>query len=266
MSTTNNASGAVRTGPGRSGQRTTADVIADSVSLAVLLALGGFALAVSFSHTMQFVHDHGQRKGWVVVGTALTVVGLTVQAGLETYRDSRAGRGRGWPAALLALAICAELYANASTATGGRVARLVAAWPVLVAAAALALWTRRLQHAAEAAEAVAHRSPSFAATAMGTGGQEPLLLDEEEDQEQEEPAPDPLADELAELRTARERALLILARANPAELPAAPELGERAGCSRQHAYTVLQEWRDRPENQPGQASLDLPGVLTAAVG
>lgn len=152
MSTTTNAHGAVAAGPVRSGQRTASDVVADSVSLVALLALGGFALAVSFSHTMTFVREHGQRQGWVVVGTAVTVVLLTVQAGLETYRDSRAGRGRGWPAALLALAVVAELYANASTASASWSARLVAAWPVLVAAAALALWTRRLQHAAEAAD------------------------------------------------------------------------------------------------------------------
>jgi hypothetical protein len=270
-STTYNANGAVAAGPVRSGQRTAADVLADTVSLAVLLALGGFALAVSFSHTMRFVHDHGQRQGWVVVGTALTVVGLTVQAGLETYRDSRAGRGRGWPALLLAVAVVAELYANASTATGGKVARLVAAWPVLVAAAALALWTRRLQHAAEAAEvagdtvaAMLWDVPQEDRAALAEQLRAGQLVEQNDDQEDEdEPG---RGDQLAAARTqgtARDRALRILDRtsAEGGELPGPTELGQLVRCSKQYAGQVITEWKARPENQPGQGAL--PGVLAA---
>lgn len=271
-STTHNAHGAVAAGPVRSGQRTAADVLADTVSLAVLLALGGFALAVSFSHTMRFVHDHGQRQGWVVVGTALTVVGLTVQAGLETYRDSRAGRGRGWPALLLAVAVVAELYANASTAHGGRLAALVAAWPVLVAAAALALWTRRLQHAAEAAEvsgdtvaAMVWDIPKEDRAALAEQLQGSQLPEQDDDQEHDEPG---RGDQLAAARTqgtARDRALRILDRtaAEGGELPGPTELGQLVRCSKQYAGQVITEWKARPENQPGQGAL--PGVLAAAV-
>lgn len=233
------APGTVAAGPGRRGdQRTVPDVLADRVSLLVLLGLGSFAIAVSFQHVMDFVREHGQHTTWVVVGTAVTVVALTLQAGLETYRDSRAGRGRGGPALLLGVAVVAELYANASTAPGGMLNRLVAAWPVLVAAAALALWTRRLQHAAEADERAGKTMTA-------------LLWDEV-------PAPVPPDDEeLADTSTARERVLDILTRAARTgdEVPGPTELGRRASCSKQYASSVLSEWRSRPENQPGQTPL-----------
>jgi hypothetical protein len=255
--------GAVAAGPARSGQRTAADVLADTVSLLVLLALGGFAIAVSFSHTMQFVREHGQRQTWVIVGTAVTVVCLTVQAGLETYRDSRAGRGRGWPAVLLALAVIAELYANASTASGGKMARLVAAWPVLVAAAALALWTRRLQHAAEAAE---RAGDTVSAILWDVPREDRAALAEQLHDEGQDDEPDPIAEKLAALPTAKDRGLFVLSAVSALgePVPTAAELAERIGCTRQHAYTVLAEWQARPENQPGQGSLDIPGVLAAA--
>lgn len=271
MSGKHNAHGAAGVGPVRSGQRTAADVLADMVSLVVLLALGGFALAVSFRHTMTFVRAHGQSQTWVVVGTALTVVGLTVQAGLETYRDSRAGRGRGWPAVLLGVAVVAELYANAATADGGKMARLVAAWPVLVAAAALALWTRRLQHAAEAAEvagatvaAALWEIPAEERPAAAAAYRE--QLHEDEDQEHEEPPAEEFADQLAAASTARERVLVILNGYSSMgrELPGPTELGDRARCTKQHAGSVLADWKARPENHAGQSALDISGALAAA--
>jgi hypothetical protein len=129
--------------------RTRADRLGDAVSLVILLGLGAFAISVSFSHTMDFIRAHGQTRGWIVVGTACTVVGLTVQSGMEVWRDRRDRRPAGWPAALLAVGVVVELAANAATAAGG-MNRVVAAWPVPVAAAALHLWTRRLSFAAAA--------------------------------------------------------------------------------------------------------------------
>lgn len=271
MSGKHNAHGAAGVGPVRSGQRTAADVLADMVSLVVLLALGGFALAVSFRHTMTFVRAHGQAQTWVVVGTALTVVGLTVQAGLETYRDSRAGRGRGWPAVLLGVAVVAELYANAATADGGTMARLVAAWPVLVAAAALALWTRRLQHAAEAAE---YAGSTVATMLWDVPEQErPAAaaayreqLHEDEDQEDDELPAAASVDQLAEAKTAKDRAAAILAgySSTGRELPGPTELARLVRCSKQYAGSLLNDWQDRPENHPGQTSLIEPRTLAAA--
>jgi hypothetical protein len=129
--------------------RTRADRLGDAVSLVILLGLGAFAIGVSFSHTMDFIRAHGQTRGWIVVGTACTVVGLTVQSGMEVWRDRRDRRPAGWPAALLAVGVVVELAANAATAAGS-MNRVVAAWPVPVAAAALHLWTRRLSFAAAA--------------------------------------------------------------------------------------------------------------------
>lgn len=126
----------------------------------VLLTLGGYAIAVSFAHTMQFIRDHGQNAGWIVVGTACTVVGLTIQSALEVYRDSRDDRPLGAPVALLCVGVAVELTANASTAPGGITNRIVAAWPVLVAAAALHTWTRRLAHYAAAETGPAPVDPS----------------------------------------------------------------------------------------------------------
>lgn len=131
--------------------RTRADQLGDAVSLAVLLALGGFAIAVSFSHTMDFVREHGQSQRWIVVGTACTVVGLTIQSGMEVWRDRRDNRATGWPAALLTIGVLVELTANAAPAEG-IVNKVVAAWPVPVAAAALHMWTRRLAAYAAAEE------------------------------------------------------------------------------------------------------------------
>lgn len=268
--TTKSAHGTAGVGPVRSGQRTGADLLADVVSLVVLLALGGFAIAVSFSHTMVFVRAHGQSQGWVVYGTALTVVGVTVQSGMEVHRDSRYGRGRGWPAVLLAVGVVVELYANASTAGGPFMNRVVAAWPVLVAAAALALWTRRLQHAAEAAdlagdtvaatlwEIPAERRPAAAAAYLEHND------DQDQDDDQDDDEPDPLADELAALPTAKDRGLFVLSAlsAMGEPVPSAAALAERIGCTRQHAHSVLNEWQARPENQPGQSRLfgDLSAV------
>lgn len=131
--------------------RTRADRLGDGVSLVVLLALGAFAIAVSFSHTMDFVRAHGQSQRWIVVGTACTVVGLTVQSGMEVWRDRRDGRPAGWPAALLTVGVVVELFANAYGAQGA-LDKVVAAWPVPVAAAALHIWTRRLASYAAAEE------------------------------------------------------------------------------------------------------------------
>lgn len=123
--------------------RTRADQLGDAVSLAVLLMLGGFAISVSYSHTSEFIRTHGQHQPWIIYGTAATVVGLTVQSGMEVWRDRRDGRRTGWPAGLLGVGVLVELTANASTAHG-ITNQVVAAWPVPVAAAALHIWTRRL--------------------------------------------------------------------------------------------------------------------------
>ncbi|MBZ3696038.1 hypothetical protein, partial [Phyllobacterium calauticae] len=96
--------------------KTRADRVGDAVSLVVLLGLAGFAIAVSFDHTMDFVRSHGQVKDWIVIGTACTVVGLTIQSGMEVWRDRRDGRPAGWPGSLLAVGLAVELVANATSA------------------------------------------------------------------------------------------------------------------------------------------------------
>lgn len=247
--TTQTTAGGVLGAPGGRGKRTGADRLADLVSLVVLLGLGGFAIAVSFAHTEAFVRAHGQHQGWIVVGTALTVVGLSVQAGMEVYRDGRAGRGRGWPAVLLSVGVVVELVANASTVHGGGVvARVVAAWPVPVAAAALGLWTRRLQHAAEAAERVPAPAPE----------PEPLryVREEEHDQDEELPAPEqlrPLVVAGHDGMSKRDRILAFLDQSD--HVPGPTDMGELVGCSKQYAATVIDEWRARPQNHPGQKTL-----------
>lgn len=240
MSTTTQKHGAVGGGPVRV-QRTGADVLADVVSLVILAALGLFAVAVSFSHTMTFVQAHGQDKPWIVVGTACTVVLLTVQAGLETFRDSRAGRGRGWPAVLLAVGVGVELYANMSTVGGGLLNRFVAGWPVPVAAAALALWTRRLQHAAEA-EQLQQPGP---------------LLDEHQEELADEWAPDDDdQDDDQEQGTVKERILQLLKTTSPEDVPGPTEVALHVGCTKQYASAVIQEWkRDQPP--AGQQTFEL---------
>ncbi|MFE7413157.1 hypothetical protein [Streptomyces laurentii] len=260
MSTTYKANGAVDGGPVR-GQRTGADVVADVVSLVILAALGAFAVAVSFSHTMDFVRQHGQSERWIVVGTACTVVLLTLQAGLETFRDSRAGRGRGWPALLLAVGVGVELYANMSTAPGDVLSRAVAGWPVPVAAAALALWTRRLQHAAEAAE----QAPAAAVEPSAAEHQddddqgdevEHQDVDQDDDQGDEVEHQGDDQDD-AEQGTSKERILRLLRDADA--VPGPTEVALHVGCTKQYASEVIRAWKKEQEEQEpikGQTALD----------
>jgi hypothetical protein len=121
---------------------------------------------------------------------------------------------------------------------------------VLVAAAALWLWTRRLQHAAEAAEqagdtvaAMLWDVPQEDRRAVATTHRE--VLEQLHGQEHDDTS------------TARERVLEILSRARQSgnSLPGPTELGRLAGCSKQYAHGVRQEWQARPENQPGQLEL-----------
>ncbi|MFB7692244.1 hypothetical protein, partial [Streptomyces sp. NPDC056140] len=231
--------------------------------------LGVFAVAVSFSHTMDFVRQHGQTEQWIVVGTACTVVLLTLQSGLETYRDSRAGRGRGVPAYLLALGVGVELYANASTAPGDWLARGVAAWPVPVAAAALYLWTRRLQHSAEAAEQtlllvdVEHQDVEPVAPPAVEDDQE----HEDEQRKFEEDEHDRTNDEDQEEGTAKERVLRLLDVVRDVEdAPGPTELALQAGCSKQYAAEVVKGWKKEREAAAtaGQTALDWERIPAGA--
>ncbi len=229
--------------------RTRADQLGDAVSLAVLLALGGFAIAVSFSHTMDFVRAHGQTKDWIVVGTACTVVGLTIQSGMEVWRDRRDGRETGWPAALLTVGVVVELWANAAPAEG-IMDKVVAAWPVPVAAAALHIWTRRLGAYAAAEEAVPEPVP--AVPEPPRNGPEPA---------EEEPAGHPDVDEhqdqlvvdVAALpgETVKEKgaALLLLHPHLSAE-----QIAAVLGCSERYGRDIRKEADRRPvdEQVPGQ--------------
>jgi hypothetical protein len=255
MSTTYKANGAAGIGPVQI-QRTGADRAADIVSLVILAALGGYAIAVSFSHTMTFVREHGQTEDWIVIGTACTVVLLTLQSGMETFRDSRAARGRGWPAVLLTVGVGVEFYANISTAPDDFLSRAVAGWPVLVAAAALGLFTRRLQHAAEAAEQTlllvdAERhllDIEHPADQDDTHGHD--VDEQDDDQEQEH---DRTNDEEADQGTLKERVLRLLHDAD--NVPGPTEVARQVGCTKQYASEVIRAWRDE---QPirGQQTLD----------
>jgi hypothetical protein len=242
--------GVVLSYPGRKTNRTAADALADVVSLAILLALACFGVAVSFRHTMAFIAAHGQHTGWIIVGTACTVVLVTLQSAIEIWRDSRAGRGRGAPVLIFSVGVVVELAANASTATGGGLNAVVAAWPVPVAATAVWLWTRRLQHAAEAAERAALAEIDQApAEAAG-----PAPLDPE-------PHAAPLDLDQVEPTTIKERAFAALA---AAERPlTAPELADAVGADRRYAWRLLQEWEAAHDNQvPGQ----LDGLAAIAEG
>jgi hypothetical protein len=245
--------GAVAAGPVRI-QRTRADVLADVVSLVVLAILGTFAVAVSFSHTMTFIRAHGQTQGWIVVGTACTVVLLTLQAGMEHFRDARAARGRGWPAVLLAVGVGVELYANMSTAGGPFLNKVVAGWPVPIAAAALALWTRRLQHAAEA-EAEAEREQL---QPLLEYGQEQAAPPADEDQEQDDDRGD---DQEQEQGTVKERILYLLQTTPADEVPGPTEVALQIGCTKQYASTVITTWQREREQVPGgQQTFELAGA------
>ncbi|MFD9053299.1 hypothetical protein [Streptomyces zaomyceticus] len=255
MSTTHKANGAAGIGPVRV-QRTGADVVADVVSLVILAALGAFAVAVSFSHTKTFVREHGQTTEWIVVGTACTVVLLTLQSGMETFRDSRAGRGRGWPAVLLAVGVGVELYANMATAEGGLLNKAVAGWPVPVAAAALALFTRRLQHAAEAAEQALLLAPAerprppveqLPVPPVERAAEHPPIEDDDQEQEHDQEQEDD------QEGTVKDRVLRLLRESD--DVPGPTEVARKIGCTRQYAHEVIRAWR---EDQPiqGQQTLD----------
>lgn len=236
--------------------RTRADRLGDGVSLAVLLALGGFAIAVSFSHTMDFVRAHGQTKDWIVVGTACTVVGLTIQSGMEVWRDRRDGRETGWPAALLTIGVLVELWANAAPAEG-YMDKVVAAWPVPVAAAALHIWTRRLA-AYAAAESSAVPEPVPVVPEPPRNGPEPVdepagHPDVDEHQDDVDEHQDELVVDVAALpgETVKEKgaALLLLHPHLSAE-----EIAAVLGCSDRYGRQIRQEADRRPvdEQVPGQ--------------
>lgn len=283
---TSNTPGAGRIGPGGSPKRTGADRAADTVSALILAFLVTFAVAVSFAHVMQFIRDHGQHVPWVVVGTASTVVGLTALGGIEVWRDSRARRKRGAPALLLAVGIAVELGANMATAPGSYIDRGVAGWPVGVAAAGVYLVTRRLQHAAEAAERVQlqHDEPEPAERGVRTVADrlverrdvwaeqlqaarehplqdaEPELLQvwglQDAEPEPEPPAaapvpaePEPAAAPAA--ATKRERVLQLL-ETRPDMTP--QQIADAAGCSRQYVYMLQREDTPGDGQIPGQIS------------
>lgn len=255
--------------------RTRADRLGDAVSLAVLLLLGAFAVAVSFSHTMDFVRLHGQPHRWIVTGTACTVVGLTVQSGMEVWRDRRDGRTAKGSALLLAVGVAVELVANAAPAHGA-VNRFVAAWPVLVAAAALHLWTRRLTFAAAAEgagrrtvpEAVAWDVPPFRpGPAPGAPAVEvPLVpaaagvdedLVEADELLADAPVPqwgDKVAAVLAEPGTVKEKGAAVLALFPDLT---AEEIASILGCTVRYGRMIRQEADEtaRTEQIPGQLDM-----------
>lgn len=124
---------------------------------AVVVAVAGFAAAVSYQHIYDLGHAHGQH-GSAAVLLPLSVDGLILASSLAMLHESRAGRSvPGLARAGLWLGIAATIAANVGYGTAyGLVGALISAWP----AAAFIL-------AAETVLTIVHRSRGSQASQSG---------------------------------------------------------------------------------------------------